>query len=82
MIMRRNTIPTIIHSDSTNQQSHEATTGAIDKESLLFLEQSGIETDEAIALIIGSMATPIISRLPMEFLVESKQLIQMALKKE
>ena len=77
-----NTIPTIIHSNSTNQQSHEATTGAIDKESLLFLEQSGIETDEAIALIIGSMATPIISRLPMEFLVESKQLIQMALKKE
>ncbi|MBR3510638.1 MAG: Fe-S cluster assembly protein SufB [Alphaproteobacteria bacterium] len=77
-----NTIPTIIHSNSTNQQSHEATTGAIDKDALLFLEQSGIETDEAIALIIGSMATPIISRLPMEFLVESKQLIQMALKKE
>lgn len=77
-----NTVPTIINSDSTNQQSHEATTGAIDADALLFLEQSGIDTDEATALIIGSMATPIISRLPMEFLVESKQLIQMALKKE
>ena len=77
-----NTIPTIIYSDSSNQQSHEATTGSIDPASLLFLEQSGIETDDAIALIIGSQATPIISRLPMEFLVESKQLIQMALKKE
>jgi len=33
-------------------------------------------------LIVGSMASPIISRLPMEFLVESKQLIQMALKKD
>ena len=77
-----NTIPTVIHSNATNEQSHEATTGAIDKNTLLFLMQSGIEEDEAIALIIGSMASPIISRLPMEFLVESKQLIQMALKKE
>ena len=77
-----NTIPTVIHGNGTNQQSHEATTGAINAEALLFLEQSGIETDEAIALIVGSMATPIISRLPMEFLVESKQLIQMALTKE
>jgi len=77
-----NTIPTVIHTNATNQQSHEATTGAIDQDALIFLEQSGIETDDAIALIIGSMASPIISRLPMEFLVESKQLIQMALKKE
>ena len=77
-----NTIPTIVHNNAKNQQSHEATTGAIDAQTLLFLEQSGIDSDDAIALIIGSMATPIISRLPMEFLVESKQLIQMALKKE
>lgn len=77
-----NTVPTIVHNNATNQQSHEATTGAIDANTLLFLEQSGIDTDEAIALIVGSQASPIISRLPMEFLVESKQLIQMALKKE
>jgi Fe-S cluster assembly protein SufB len=77
-----NTIPTVIHSNAQNEQSHEATTGAIDKDALLFLMQNGIEEDEAIALIICSMASPIISRLPMEFLVESKQLIQMALKKE
>jgi len=77
-----NTIPTVVHNNATNKQSHEATTGAIDQDALLFLEQSGIDSDEATALIIGSMAAPIISRLPMEFLVESKQLIQMALKKE
>ncbi len=77
-----NTIPTVIHSNSKNQQSHEATTGAIDKNALLFLMQNGIEEDDAIALIVGANASPIISRLPMEFLVESKQLIQMALKKE
>jgi Fe-S cluster assembly protein SufB len=77
-----NTIPTIIHNNNLNQQSHEAKTGTIDAATLLYLEQSGIETDQAIALIIGATANPIISRLPMEFLVESKQLIQMALQKE
>ena len=79
---RANTIPTVIHGNAKNQQSHEATTGAIDKDALLFLMQNGIDEDEAIALIVGANASPIISRLPMEFLVESKQLIQMALKKE
>ena len=77
-----NTIPTVVHLNGLNQQSHEATTGAIDKNALLFLMQNGLDEDTAIALIVGSMAAPIISRLPMEFLVESKQLIQMALKKE
>lgn len=77
-----NTIPTVVHANAKNQQSHEATTGAIDANALRFLMQSGIDEDEAIALIIGASASPIISRLPMEFLVESKQLIQMALKKE
>ena len=52
---------------------------AIDAAALLYLEQSGINTDQAIAMIIGATANPIISRLPMEFLVESKQLIQMAI---
>ena len=74
-----NTLPTIIHTNGDNTQSHEATTGAIDAKQLQYLMQSGMDTDSAIALIIGAAASPIIARLPMEFLVESKQLIQMAL---
>ena len=77
-----NTIPRIIHSAPNNDQSHEATTGAIDPDQLRFLEMAGIDSDSAIALIVGAMASPVISRLPMEFLVESKQLIQMALSKD
>lgn len=76
-----NTLPTIIHTNGDNLQSHEASTGAIDANQLQFLMESGIEEDEATALIIGAVASPVISRLPMEFLVESKQLIQMALSK-
>ena len=74
-----NTLPTIIHSNGDNTQSHEATTGAIDEKQLQYLMQSGLDVDTATALIVGALASPIIARLPMEFLVESKQLIQMAL---
>lgn len=74
-----NTIPSIVHGNAANRQSHEATTGAIDAAALNYLNMAGIATDEATALIIGATAAPVISRLPMEFLVESKQLIQMAL---
>jgi Fe-S cluster assembly protein SufB len=74
-----NTLPTIIHANGDNTQSHEATTGAIDETQLQYLMQAGLDIDTATALIIGAMASPIIARLPMEFLVESKQLIQMAL---
>ncbi len=77
-----NTLPRIIHNGNNNTQSHEATTGTIDATTLAYLNAAGIETDTAIALIIGAAATPILSRLPMEFLVESKQLIQMALSKD
>ena len=77
-----NTLPRIIHNGQHNHQSHEATTGTIDQTTLNYLNMAGIDTDSAIALIIGASATPVLSRLPMEFLVESKQLIQMALSKD
>lgn len=77
-----NTLPRIIHNGTNNKQSHEASTGTIDAATLNYLNMAGIETDTAIALIIGATATPVLSRLPMEFLVESKQLIQLALSKD
>ena len=75
-----NALPDIMYENCDNTQTHEATTGAIDANQLMYLNMAGLDDDTATALIIGSMATPILSRLPMEFLVESKQLIQMALK--
>jgi Fe-S cluster assembly protein SufB len=74
-----NTLPTIRMGNGANDFSHEATTGTINPTDLFYLATAGIPEDEATALIIGGLAAPILSRLPMEFLVESKQLIQMAL---
>ncbi|MCL1902161.1 MAG: Fe-S cluster assembly protein SufB [Alphaproteobacteria bacterium] len=77
-----NTFPTIFHGNGKNDQSHEASTGAVPADALAFLAFAGIPADEATALIIGGAAAPVLKRLPMEFLVESKQLIQMALAQE
>jgi len=74
-----NTLPRIILDNCENEQNHEASTGSIDAPSLLYLQQSGLSPDEATALIISGMASPILNRLPMEFLVESRQLIKMAI---
>ena len=74
-----NTLPRVVHGNGENTQSHEAATGAIDAHALQYLMQAGIARDQATALIVGGMAAPILSRLPMEFLVESRQLIQMAM---
>ena len=77
-----NTIPKIIYENGDNIQSHEAKTGAIDAFSLSYLQQCGLSEDDATALIVSGIANPILSRLPMEFLVESNQIIKMALSKE
>ena len=74
-----NTMPTIIHGNGNNDQVWEAATGAVPADALLYLAHAGIAADEATALIVAGMAAPVLGRLPMEFLVESKQLIQMAL---
>lgn len=76
-----NALPDIVYENTDNIQTHEASTGSIDAAQLNYLNMAGIDTDTATALIIGATATPILSRLPMEFLVESRQLIQMALSK-
>jgi len=73
-----NTIPTFV-SKSNCEYSHEAKTSALDKSALFYLALSGVDEAEASALLVAGMASPVLERLPMEFLVESKQLIQLAM---
>jgi Fe-S cluster assembly protein SufB len=74
-----NTMPIFI--GQSGNYTHEAKTGALDKSALLYLAQAGINESEASALLVAGIASPVLSRLPMEFLVESKQLIQTAMEK-
>jgi Fe-S cluster assembly protein SufB len=75
-----NTLPTFVsRKPEVGLYTHEAKTGALDKNALLYLAAAGIEENEAAALLVAGMASPVLERLPMEFLVESKQLIEMAM---
>ena len=63
------------------EYSHEARTGALDKSALHYLGCAGIKESEAEALLVAGIASPVLERLPMEFLVESKQLIQLTMER-
>ena len=72
-----NTIP--VFSGTGGRYSHEAKTGTLDKNSMFYLNAAGLGDAEAAALLVAGIAGPVLERLPMEFLVESKQLIGMAM---
>ena len=68
--------------DARNQTStveHEATTSKINEEQLFYCRQRGIDTEEAIALIVGGYARDVMQKLPMEFAVEAQKLLQISL---
>ena len=58
---------------------HEATTSKISEEQLLYCNQRGIPTEEAVSLIVGGYAKEVINKLPMEFAVEATKLLSVSL---
>jgi len=65
------------HNDSIVE--HEATTSKISEEQLLYCNQRGIPTEEAVSLIVGGYARDVINKLPMEFAVEAQKLLSVSL---
>ena len=55
------------------------TTSKINEEQLFYCRQRGIDTEEAIALIVGGYARDVMQKLPMEFAVEAQKLLQISL---
>jgi Fe-S cluster assembly protein SufB len=74
-----NTMPRFAAS-ARGEYSHEAHTGALDESAMQYLALAGIDSAEAAALLISGIAAPVLSRLPMEFLVESRKLIEFAMR--
>ena len=67
-----------IHNNSAIIE-HEATTSKISEEQLFYCNQRGIETEEAIGLIVNGYAKEVLNKLPMEFAVEAQKLLQVSL---
>ena len=58
---------------------HEATTSKISEDQLMYCNQRGIPTEDAVSLIVGGYAKEVINKLPMEFAVEAQKLLSVSL---
>jgi len=58
---------------------HEATTSKIGEDQIFYCNQRGIDTENAIGLIINGYTREVLKKLPMEFAVEAQKLLQISL---
>ncbi|MCE5305975.1 MAG: Fe-S cluster assembly protein SufB [Chloroherpetonaceae bacterium] len=73
------TFPYIEIENKSSIVEHEATTSKISDESIFYLNQRGISTEDAVGLIVNGYAREVIKQLPMEFAVEAQRLLSLSL---
>jgi Fe-S cluster assembly protein SufB len=73
------TFPYMDIHNNTAVVEHEATTSKISEEQLLYCNQRGISTEEAVGLIVNGYAKEVLQKLPMEFAVEAQKLLSVSL---
>lgn len=73
------TFPYIEVKNPTAQIEHEASTSKISEDQLFYLQQRGIETEDAVSLIVNGFCKQVLKELPMEFAVEAQKLLGISL---
>jgi Fe-S cluster assembly protein SufB len=69
------TFPYIDVQNDDAQVEHEASTSRIGEEQLFYLQQRGLDEEDAISMIIRGFCEEVFRELPMEFAVEAKKLL-------
>ncbi len=73
------TVPYIEVRNSTANMGHEATTSRVNDDQLFYLQQRGIDLEEANYMIINGFCRGIFKELPFEFAMEASQLLRVSL---
>ena len=73
------TFPVIDVRNSGAVVEHEATTSKISDDQLFYCNQRGLDTEEAVGLIVNGYAREVLNKLPMEFAVEAQKLLSVSL---
>jgi len=73
------TFPYIDSKNNSATIEHEATTSKIGEDQIFYLNQRGIDTEQAVALIVNGYAREVLNQLPMEFAVEAQKLLSLTL---
>ena len=73
------TFPYIDVRNPSAQMEHEATTSNIGEDQLFYCNQRGIQTEDAVSLIVNGFCKEVFKELPMEFAVEAQKLMEVSL---
>ncbi len=73
------TIPYIKNKNSDSNIAHEATTSKISEDQLFYCQQRGLDSEEAVSLIVNGFCKEVLQQLPMEFAVEAQKLVGISL---
>lgn len=73
------TFPYIELKNSTAKVEHEATTSKIGEDQIFYCNQRGIETQDAVNMIVNGYCKEVFNQLPMEFAVEAQKLLNVSL---
>lgn len=73
------TFPYIECGNKTAKVEHEATTSKVGEDQIFYCNQRGLDTEQAIGLIVNGYCKEVLNKLPMEFAVEAQKLLSISL---
>jgi len=73
------TFPYIDVQNSTSDVEHEASTSKIGEDQIFYCKQRGMNTENAISVIVNGFCKEVFRELPMEFAVEAQKLLGISL---
>jgi Fe-S cluster assembly protein SufB len=73
------TFPYIDVQNSSASVEHEASTSKIGEDQIFYLKQRGLNTENAISMIVNGFCKEVFKELPMEFAVEAQKLLGITL---
>ncbi|MCI0748213.1 MAG: Fe-S cluster assembly protein SufB [Verrucomicrobia subdivision 3 bacterium] len=73
------TFPYIEVKNTTSSVEHEATTSKIGEDQIFYCNQRGLETQDAVNMIVNGFCKEVFKELPMEFAVEAQKLLGVSL---
>jgi Fe-S cluster assembly protein SufB len=73
------TFPYIEVKNPTAKVEHEASTSKISEDQLFYCKQRGLDTEDAVSMIVNGFCKEVIRELPMEFAVEAQNLLGLSL---
>jgi Fe-S cluster assembly protein SufB len=73
------TFPYIDVRNASSSTEHEASTSKIGEDQIFYLKQRGLNTENAISMIVNGFCKEVFQELPMEFAVEAQKLLGISL---